>query len=143
MMRLILGAFLAFFLVTAYATPKPDKVKWCNYTDHFHLSNSTLVTPAISGQLLSSGGVMGKQVDGTRFDIVDMQQGGCNWSNDGVVMVTYALNADDYCVINFIDGPKYYHPNDSNYYCKGKLIYLGKSYDGFMSYSYSLKFGTR
>ena len=117
----------------------------CNYTDHLHLSDKTLAFPTIVGNINTQGGINARQTGNSSFDIVDKQADPhvCDMGNRGTATVTYALNSNDYCVLNITDGTDMDNPDDHTYQCYGNLAYLGMSYDGTWSYSYSMIFAKK
>jgi hypothetical protein len=114
----------------------------CGYMDHLHVSNNSTAYPRIIGAITPTGSVRGVKTGDSSFDIIDQQQqpSTCNLNSDGTVTVTFATSLNDYCTFRITDGPTHDNPDDKNYQCVGHLTYLGLTYDGFGSYSYSMIF---
>lgn len=102
----------------------------CGYKDYFHLSDAS--HPAIyvvSGY--SESDVILTLVGPRSFTIRDGYD-----CNSGYAHVTVAYDAANWCVLDIKDGPYMNHPTVSAS-CNG-IRYLGTTYDGFGSYSYSI-----
>lgn|SRR3989338_5566525 len=122
---------------SAVANPKP---MICGYTDHLHISSNSTVKPHIV-EISSTGDVKAIPIDKYSFDIVDQPSSdGCNLNSMGVVTVKYETSKTDYCTIKITDGVALDNPSDKDVQCMGHLSYLGMTYDGFFTYSYSMIF---
>lgn len=121
----LLLALSTLFIANAQAA------SWYGYKDYFHLSNSS--HPAlyiVSGY--SDSDVFLEFVGPRSFVIRDGYQG-----NAGYAHVTVAYDTAHWCVLDIKDGPFMMNPTISAS-CNG-MAYLGTDYDGFGSYSYSIK----
>lgn len=104
---------------------------WCGYKDYFHLSDRS--HPAIyvvSGY--SDSDLMLEFIGPRSFVIRDSFQ-----CRSGYAHVTVAYDTANWCVLDIKDGPYMSSPTVSAS-CNG-MNYLGTDYDGFGSYSYSIK----
>ncbi|MDX1837844.1 hypothetical protein DIZ81_08945 [Legionella taurinensis] len=103
----------------------------CGYKDYFHLSNKA--HPAIYIVSGYSDQDLNLQLVGPRsFVIRDTPQ-----CRSGYAHVTVAYDAANWCVLDIKDGPYMQHPSISAS-CHG-IHYIGLDYDGFGSYSYTIK----
>ncbi|VEG91357.1 hypothetical protein [Legionella spiritensis] len=104
---------------------------FCGYKDYFHLSDKTHPGIYVVGGYNDSDVIL--QIVGPRsFVIRDTPQ-----CQTGYAHVTAAYDAMHWCVLNIKDGPYMNHPTVSAS-CSG-MRYRGISYDGFGSYSYTVK----
>jgi hypothetical protein len=109
--------------------------KACNYRDYFHLNNDSPVEIKLVS-LSSDSNVIIEQRDAASFYIKDAPS--CP-PEGGYATVRYALDTTHYCDLNIKDGEFEADP-EVTATCQ-KLSYRGLTYDGFMSYSYTLHFG--
>lgn len=126
MKKWILVAACSLFMVNAQA-----KEGYCGYKDFFHLSDQT--HPAIyvvSGY--SDQDLFMEFVGPRSFIIRDGFQ-----CRAGYAHVTVAYDDNNWCVLDIKDGPYKNHPTVSAS-CNG-IRYLGTEYDGFKSFSYTIK----
>lgn len=105
---------------------------YCGYKEYFHFSNDTdpkiLISTAWSDQDIFL------QVIGPRsFVIRDTPR-----CTTGYAHVTVVDERNNWCVLNIKDGPFMRHP-DVSPSCQG-MTFASMTYDGFGSYSYTLKF---
>lgn len=104
----------------------------CGYKDFFHLSDKA--HPAIYIVSGFNEQDVNLQIVGPRsFVIRDTAQ-----CRSGYAHVTVAYDAYNWCVLDVKDGPYMNHPTISAS-CNG-MRYLGMSYDGMGSYSYTINF---
>jgi hypothetical protein len=140
-------ALLATAVISAPCYAKgnvEDLLMVCGYTDNFHLGTSSVQNVTISslkgdekvivGQNILSGQT---KVDPTSFFIKDTPA--CV-KNGGYAHVRYQTDANDYCDLAVHDAENFFHP-DITARCAGTLKYLGSTYDGVNTHSYSLNFG--
>lgn len=131
MKKTILAVSALTLLVATSAYAKPE---WCGYVDHFHLDQNTPTNLQIT-RVSTDGNVNVQQIDNTRFNIADTN----NCPGDGgYAYITYSVDPTHFCNLTIHDGPLMNDPNIAAS-CQG-LSYNGVSYDGFMSYSYTLSF---
>ena len=116
----------SFFMVNAQA----DEAL-CGYKDYFHLSNQS--HPAIYIVSGYSESDLYLEFVGPRSFII-RDAGLCR---AGYAHVTVAYNDANWCVLDIKDGPYLNHPTVSAS-CNG-IRYLGTDYDGFNSYSYTIR----
>lgn len=106
------------------------KETFCGYKDYFHLSDQ-----AHPGIYIVSGfnePDLELQIVGPRsFVIRDTQQ-----CRTGYAHITVAYDNANWCVLDIKDGPYLYHPSIIAS-CNG-IRYMGISYDGLTSHSYSI-----
>ncbi|KTC86886.1 hypothetical protein [Legionella brunensis] len=103
----------------------------CGYRDYFHLDDSA--HPGIFIVSAHSSSDIYLNVIGPRsFEIRDTVQ-----CKSGYAHVTVAYDAYNWCVLDIKDGPYMMHPS-VRASCHG-MSYNGIDYDGFNSYSYSIK----
>jgi hypothetical protein len=122
-MGLALGSMVA---MNAFADQS-----FCGYKDYFHISNQT--HPGIYVVSGYSDNDVILQVIGPRsFVLRDTPQ-----CRTGFAHVTVAYDAANWCVLDIKDGPYVNHPTVSAS-CSG-IKYLGTTYDGMGSYSYTIK----
>jgi hypothetical protein len=132
MMTLILGSLF----VAASASAKP---MLCGYVDAFHANDGS--STRISSPISSNGDISVEQIGANSFRIHDNQSdpSSCNVGSQGTATITYALDANNYCTLQVTDSPFLNTPVvQAN--CHGNLSYTGMSYDGTLSYSYTLAF---
>lgn len=106
----------------------------CGYKDHFHLGKTSPVSLHIT-KIASDNNVTVKQLDATQFDVNDAAN--CP-PEGGTEYVTYSIDPTHYCKLTIKDSELKNDP-DITVNCKG-MDYNGWTYDGFLSYSYTLNF---
>jgi hypothetical protein len=103
---------------------------WCGYKDFFHLSSET--HPALYFVEGASEQDVILQFVGPRSFVIND-----GWAcRPGHAHVTVAYDAANWCVLDIKDGPWMNHPVITAS-CNG-MRYLGLTYDGINSYSYSI-----
>lgn len=125
MKKWVLLAASSFFVVGAQADES-----FCGYKDYFHLSDQA--HPGIyvvSG--FSEPDVTLQLVGPRSFVIRDGYQ-----CRSGYAHVTVAYDNTNWCVLDIKDGPYHKHPVISAS-CNG-MRYMGITYDGIGSYSYTI-----
>jgi hypothetical protein len=103
---------------------------WCGYKDYFHLSDKShpgiyIVSSFAEEDLFLT------MVGPRSFIIRDTPR-----CRSGYAHVTVAYDTANYCVLDIKDGPLMMNPS-VRASCSG-IRYLGTSYDGLGSYSYSI-----
>lgn len=135
------AALLLANVITGVSYAKPTPLTWCNYHDRFHLSKRTLASPTLTS-VSSEGNIHAVKTSQNTFSIHDAQPdtSQCNYDLTGVATVTYSASPKDYCEISIADGPGMYVAEEKQSKCYGDLVFLGLTFDGKSSYSYSLLF---
>lgn len=109
---------------------------WCGYTDSFHTNMNNkihpVVTNASSDQNIQVQWSKGSS-DFALHDAASCPQGG------GHATVTYQTSSGQTCTLNLHDGELMDDPTVSVVNCQG-MQYMGMTYDGFMTYRYTLNF---
>lgn len=119
------------------------KPMFCGYVDHLHVASNSIAHPTILGDITSMGDVKAVKISTTSFDISDKPSDhGCVLDSLGTVTVKFATSQKDYCIFHITDGSARDNPDDKDVQCVGHLGYLGMTYDGFGSFSYSMIFKT-
>lgn len=121
---------ISLSLISSISQAKPQS---CNYSDYIHLSSDTPTYVKILN-LTSDSNVKVEQKDARSFYIKDADT--CPPSG-GNVEVRYG-DTTHYCDLKIHDGELEFHP-EVTASCHD-LAYNGLTYDGFVSYSYSLHF---
>ena len=122
----------SLILVLAGVTQAHAAATVCGYKDYFHVSSKT--HPGVYIGSAASDYDLYLTVVGPRsFVIRDTEL--CTSGYAHVTLVD--VNSNNYCVLDIKDGPYMMHPSVSAS-CKG-LKFNGIKYDGFGSYSYTLK----
>jgi hypothetical protein len=142
MKKLVLG-LLATAIISSPCFAKgayEDMLTVCNYTDNFHLDkDSAAVTiSSLTGdeKVVVGQSVVDGKKDNTSFFISD----GPNCvSNGGYAHVRYQKDTNDYCDVAVHDAENFFHP-DITARCAGNMKYIGYTYDGINTHSYSLNF---
>lgn len=132
MKKWLLVAASSMIALNAYASTETNAM-FCGYKDYFHLSDAS--HPGIyvvSGY--SESDVILTLVGPRSFTIRDGYD-----CNSGYAHVTVAYDVSNWCVLDIKDGPYMNHPTVSAS-CNG-IKYLGTTYDGWGSYSYSINLG--
>jgi hypothetical protein len=124
-MKKVLFILSSLVMVSAQANQT-----FCGYKDYFHLSDATHPGVYIYSSY-SESDVFLELVGPRSFVIKDMEQ-----CRSGYAHVTVAYDNNNWCVLNIKDGPYMNHPSIQAS-CNG-MRYLGISYDGFRSYSYTI-----
>lgn len=120
-----------FFVLSGIAALNAHAESWCGYKDYFHLSSKAHPSIyVVSGY--SESDVQLEFVGPRSFVIRDTYQ-----CRAGYAHVTVAYDSANWCVLDIQDGPFMMNPQISAS-CNG-MRYLGVEYDGFGSYSYSIK----
>ncbi|KTD17842.1 hypothetical protein [Legionella jordanis] len=122
---------LAVLLGGLFVLGAQAKATFCGYRDYFHLDDQS--HPGIFIVSANHTPDIRLQVIGPRsFEIRDTEQ-----CREGYAHVTVAYDLAHWCVLDIKDGPYMMHPSVSA--SCNKMLYKGTSYDGFNSYSYSIK----
>lgn len=104
--------------------------RFCGYKDFFHLSdNSHPAIYIVSGY--SESDVMLQMVGPRSFVLRDTPR-----CEAGYAHVTVAYDSSSWCVLDIKDGPFMNHPAISA--SCNNMAYLGTTYDGIGSYSYTI-----
>lgn len=126
MKKLALFSLASCMMLNAHA-----QENLCGYQDYFHLDDKS--HPAIFILSANSNSDIYLQVIGPRsFELKDTER-----CRDGYAHVTVAYDAYNWCVLDIKDGPFMMHPTISAS-CHG-MRYRGLSYDGFGTYSYTIR----
>ncbi|KTD18822.1 Uncharacterised protein [Legionella lansingensis] len=122
---------VVFLLTSLFIVSAQAKESLCGYRDYFHLDDQS--HPSIFIVSANSTRDIYLQVIGPRsFEIRDTER-----CQDGYAHITVAYDAYNWCVLDIKDGPFMMHPSVSAS-CSG-MIYKGTTYDGFNTYSYTIK----
>lgn len=104
---------------------------WCGYRDYFHLEDEGHPGVHISWMTVTQE-VAAQQLGPRSFEIRDTMQ-----CTSGYVHVMVAYSDYNWCALRIKDGPYMMHPS-VNATCSG-MNFRGVEYDGFHSYSYTIK----
>jgi len=107
---------------------------WCGYKDFFHFSDTTRPLLFISNTS-TNGNVYVQPIGPRSFEIRDTEK--CNAGRAHILIADYE-NSNFGCVVDIEDGPFINTPRVQAS-CNG-VSYLGTTYDGIGSYSYTLNF---
>ena len=122
---------IALFALTT-ATAAFAKPQTCYYTDHFHSDPQSLVLGAVTSDTNT-------QVTKTSDFSFDMHDLTCPPNAPNVAKAIYTGPNNGVCTLTVEDNELWEDPTIlAN--CSGGLKYAGDSYDGFMSYAYTLHF---
>lgn len=125
-----MNKYLAAIIASVLACNAYAQATSCGYKDFFHLSDASHPAIYVVGSY-SESDVFLEMVGPRSFIIRD----GYN-CHSGYAHVTVAYDTANWCVLDIKDGPYMNHPTVSAS-CNG-IRYLGTTYDGFGTYSYSI-----
>lgn len=128
MNKWILLAASSLIMMNAHAKEQ----MYCGYKDYFHLSEQS--HPGIFVQQGFSEQDVILELVGPRSFIIRDSNFYCR---AGYAHVTVALDSNNWCVLDILDGPYMMHPTVAAS-CNG-LRYVNTTYDGIGSYSYSIR----
>jgi hypothetical protein len=126
--------FLLVLLAIFFAGSSHAKATLCGYRDYFHLEDKTHPDIFIV-RSSSTHDIYLRLIGPTSFEIRDASE-----CREGYGHITVTDYNDNYrwCRIDIKDGPYMMHP-ELTPTCNG-MRYLGTTYDGFNSYSYTVRF---
>ena len=125
----LISLFALTTAVSAFAKPEN-----CFFTNHYHADNQSLVII----QTTSDNNTQITKTSNFSFDFHDLTcPPEANVHNTGTVI--YSSSNGSQCTLSIVDGELMADP-DLTANCSGNLKYAGYTYDGFLTYGYTLHF---
>ncbi|WED42843.1 hypothetical protein [Legionella cardiaca] len=122
---------LSLLAASLFAVNAQARESLCGYRDYFHLDD--LAHPGIFiVRANATQDIYLNVISPRSFEIRDTQQ-----CHNGYAHVTVAYDAYNWCILDIKDGPYMMHPSIKAT-CSG-MSYQGIDYDGFNTYSYTIK----
>ena len=117
----------------------------CPYTDHLHISKDSPTNAHIMNAILANGNVKAKKTSKSSFNITSAKCDNSNdWFKSGTVVVTVGTDKKNKCTFTIIDGATMDNPElIYEPLCTGNFKIDDISYDGYLTYSYSIHFSKK